>query len=668
MNKIIKTIRFASEESADRTTLNTITSQYTFENEQHELKDLSKINLFVGSNNSGKSRLLRHIFQINKLQFEVYYKNLDEIVNCLKRKFDTLNSLMGDKCKAIEIDFKEETRAYLVNEELSKEISKEEVERVRNELNNVNLFVGEGEYLFKEINILATKILNMHNVKSKKIIGPSNKHEDAIGLFRQDVFDSESKNIMDRINLNIEEFSNAIDALNIFRNERISFQKVYVPTLRGLLPIAGEKDVYSEIIKEKYFKENDEVEVFTGLNLYEEITDMLLGDLEQRELIKEYQEFLSTAFFNNEEVLIIPKRKEKGIVYIKIGHEDEYPIYNLGDGIQSLIILTFPLFKYRNKNLLLFIEEPELKLHPGMQRKLIEILYDKEITKQTQFFMTTHSNHLLDMTLDSNNISVYTFHKSLDENVSRQKKAKVKVMNVASEGNPSLELLGVRNSAVFLTNCTIWIEGITDRLYIRKYLQVYQEKNEVTKKYKEDIHYSFVEYSGNNITHWNFLDEDGMSADNLCGKLFLISDLDGMEKDDSGEWTTIKGKRHEKLEAVLKDRYICLECREIENLLSPKILTSVICEYEKVESLNEDDLEGELIQDEYAHKLLGEYIEEKLKNKKRRGSYKSDSGTISDKVNFCKKAIDKIKSFDDLSPEAQQLTEKLYQFIEKNNN
>ena len=29
-----------------------------------------------------------------------------------------------------------------------------------------------------------------------------------------------------------------------------------------------------------------------------------------------------------------------------------------------------------------------------------------------------------------------------------------------------------------------------------------------TLEYKEDYHYSFVEYGGNNITHWSFLDKE----------------------------------------------------------------------------------------------------------------------------------------------------------------
>lgn len=52
-------------------------------------------------------------------------------------------------------------------------------------------------------------------------------------------------------------------------------------------------------------------------------------------------------------------------------------------------------------NSFIFIDEPELNLHPGMQRLFFEqITLNKDITdKNLTFFITTHSNHLLDLTL-----------------------------------------------------------------------------------------------------------------------------------------------------------------------------------------------------------------------------------------------------------------------------
>ncbi|MEH7435059.1 ATP-dependent nuclease, partial [Bacillus thuringiensis] len=345
------------------------------------------------------------------------------------------------------------------------------------------------------------------------------------------------------------------------------------------------------------------------------------------------------------------------------------------------IILTFPLFKFLDENLLLFIEEPELYLHPGMQRKFIEIIMDKQFAHH-QFFFTTHSNHFLDMTLDMDRISIYKFKKILGEhsgNPTEELDATFSIENVSNENKSVLQELGVRNSAVLLSNCTIWVEGITDRLYIRRFLKVFQEFHTDLKEFKEDIHYSFVEYSGGNITHWSFLDDEtetneghtSMNAEKICSTLFLITDKDG---DD-------KRPRQEKLEKFLGDRYYCLECKEIENILSEDILREVIAEYENGTSKTEESpsetekspLEHlsnkDFTQKDYKNKSLGTYIDSLFSEeaRKRRGSYAAKSGTIVNKLDFCKRAINHISKYDQLSEEAKKLSRVLYDFIKKNN-
>jgi hypothetical protein len=116
------------------------------------------------------------------------------------------------------------------------------------------------------------------------------------------------------------------------------------------------------------------------------------------------------------------------------------------------------------------------------------------------------------------------------------------------------------------------VEGITDRRYIAHWLKMHQvhlnQSDPKARLYKEDLHYSFVECGGGNITHFSFLDDDEVETsdkriqvERLCAKLFLITDK------DSG-----KDERQAKLKAKLGDRCHCLEGREIENLLKPEVI------------------------------------------------------------------------------------------------
>src|SRR5690606_21126018 len=107
--------------------------------------------------------------------------------------------------------------------------------------------------------------------------------------------------------------------------------------------------------------------IFSGLDMYNYVKECLLGSKDKRDLIREFEQFLSDKFFNDETSLI--PRIDDDVLHIKIGDE-EFPIHQLGDGIQSVIILTFQLFLNKNEQMLVYIEEPELHLHVSWQKLL----------------------------------------------------------------------------------------------------------------------------------------------------------------------------------------------------------------------------------------------------------------------------------------------------------
>ncbi len=234
-----------------------------------------------------------------------------------------------------------------------------------------------------------------------------------------------------------------------------------------------------------------------------------------------------------------------------------------------------------------------------------------------------------------------------------------------NESTNTLDLLGVRNSSVFLSNCTIWVEGITDRYYLRRYLEIYQEGlPDGVRRFKEDLHYSFIEYGGSNLPHWSLLedvssDEDPlrpMTAERISNRLVLITDRDVCTE-------ALRGT----LARRLGDNYYCLECKEVENLLRANVVKGVIADYEGVDPAGLE-LTHDFDEMDYKNEGLGAFIERSLKNRKRRGSYEGEyGGTVSDKVNFCRKALNHIRAKEDISLEAWNLCEKLYSFISQHN-
>ncbi|SDS62872.1 AAA ATPase domain-containing protein [Paenibacillaceae bacterium GAS479] len=596
--------------------------------DNNNLMNLSKINLFIGSNNSGKSRYIRQIFKQTNYRIKPFRLDFSAL-NILIEKYSTeITNLFNQY----------QIKNYgTILDDLS---TFQHVEYIQNDTFYLEKLKSNVDYI-SNINTdqMVTSQFNHYNLQHHAI--------------RQQLNDIGSR------------YSSKIKNFMGSQPDMYSFKKVYIPTLRGLRTFSDNKDYYANRTVKDYFPGlNDNGSIFTGLEMYQMVKNLLLGDLDAREKITDFQTFLGETFFDGESVALIPSINSD-VLNVKIGKEKERPIFGMGDGIQSIIVLTFPLFINRDENLLVFIEEPELYLHPGLQRKLIETFIS---FSNFQYFITTHSNHFLDITLDIEQISIYTFRKHFEsDETKREVTANFLVENTSNEDNTILEMIGVKSSSVFLSNCTIWVEGITDRYYLRHYLGLYmrmiQTNNSIV--YKEDLHYSFVEYSGSNITHWSFLDDDittgepkyrSMNADRLCSRLFLITDKD----------SEIKLERQRKLKRKLGARYYCLKGREIENLISKNVLLQVIADYEN-KSVDELQFRTTVSEKAYKENYLGTYIENNLLQKQRRGNYKASSGTISDKLGFCKRAIENTKEIRDLSAEALKVVKKIHEFIVEQN-
>lgn len=425
----------------------------------------------------------------------------------------------------------------------------------------------------------------------------------------------------------------------VFQPEAI--QRCYVPILRGMRPpfhpevkIAKDDgkaldayltraigDYFEYLLPDEsydHYLKHEQLHIFTGLSLYSDLQERMLSpEQDKRQSILDYQTFLSKHFFAGQPVLLVPALKKRGsnaandVVYLKIGDKDEYPIHELGDGMQSLIICTYPIITETRSGSLFFFEEPDLGMHPSMQRTLLDVLQQYHHKMGHQFFLTTHSNHLLDLVDNPDLVSILTFAEITDAPSKRVPEARVATtpsggsgatdqdqsasnpphrFRIRRAGKKDRELLlplCVRPSATFLANATIWVEGISDASYLRAYLEVFvhylaqrggEEWNataEQLRQYKEDNHYAFVEYSGANLSHFSFeynaseetsdgaagssntTDKITTNVDSLCAHAIVIADGDIVSK----------GNRLDAFRQQLKERLIVLPGKEIENLI-----------------------------------------------------------------------------------------------------
>jgi len=593
----------------------------------NSLDNIKKINFFVGSNNSGKSRLLRSIFQ----------KDLYKIFN----DHDT-----GNYINEIKNEYEKDILNISRNHGFDKEIQS----YLKNQHDFFESQFDSGDYYGIDLSLdeLGKIVIDISDYKTLN---------DVIG--GDEVYRSENSSFLKTITSKAKEYKAKVSPFNPYL-----LTYLYIPVLRGLRELSQEKCFYNRTIKD-YFLSKDEKdlisgdnnkEIFTGLGMYEDVKKQLLSLQEDRDKIREYEKFLSENFFDNKPVSLVP-HIDSDVLFIKIGDDDELPIYDVGDGIQQLIILTYPLFKNIGKNMFIFMEEPELYLHPGLQRRFVEILRSERFNT-FKFFIATHSNNFLDISLEneSKDISIYTFEKN-------DKDKTFMVKNVASGDNNILKLLGANNTSMFMSNCSIWVEGVTDRIYLRSYLKAYEEelirKGELKQRFKEGVHYSFFEYAGSNLAHYMFEEpkelNENIIAKYLSNRVFLIADKD-KGKEEKHKTLTEASERNKS-----KFIYKMLPVREIENLLNEELLKTVFNEVFKIKL--DDDM---ILDNNFENKYFGTYFKEKLEDFK--DTFTLKSGTISTYYkNKLANAVSQNVTWEKMSENAKALTTEIFEFIESSN-
>ncbi|MGE8352812.1 MAG: AAA family ATPase [Pseudomonas protegens] len=463
-----------------------------------------------------------------------------------------------------------------------------------------------------------------------------------------------------------EKFETATTHLKELQEKITNIKKHYIPILRGMRPLGDGKDLFLERTLRDYFPTADKLKVITGFDLYNLLARFLLGQPDERERVRNYEKILGNEFFGGADVTLIPQYGQDTVA-VKIGDDAQFSIYDLGDGLQQVIIITSAAFLEQEKSIF-FIEEPEACLHPGLLRKLALFLLNHT---NHQYIATTHSNHLLDLAESHNEVLIHRVNKKSNPD------DRGFCIQECTKDREILADLGVRASSVYLANSTIWVEGITDRLYLKVFMKKYLDYLEPSPKktmfegYLENYHYAFVEYQGGTLGHWGFDDDDTterLNASRLCADAFLIADGDIISKSE----------RAQKLSGELQNRFHLLPGKEIENLLPPTVvLESAKRIFGRKLPKTKSGLDGDKLSDILNTNLanssygIGYHLDKTLGLKgkgKDRKVFADESGTINDKVKFCQQAVQVLNEIEwSLPDNLIKLCEKIYAHIESKN-
>ena len=391
------------------------------------INDLNKVNIFIGKNNVGKSNVLTFIKYYSDHLNNIRNFPVDIIENQYKRNKQNpciAVSLKADQYLNTQFEFDDYTKRRL-----DKYFQIDSVLDIKLDVVTLEIIsAGETIKSIDDMDILL-KLQSQYSSAGREVI--------------KKAVDDKLKNY-------------AVEELKIFKN------LIYIPN-------------YREINKPSIVRKNENV--FNGENIIEELFKLRNPDIgEEKDTILKIENFVKDLL-NLEHISIeIPHTKDKLILTI---NDQRLPLDSFGTGIHELVILCSALAIYNNY--IVCIEEPEIHLHPTLQRKFLNFLCSTNNT----YFITTHSNVFLE---GNDYISLYHVNHDGEKSIISHVNSDIKSYEI-------LDDLGYKASDVLQTNGVIWVEGPSDRIYIKKWISLLDDS------LKEGIHYSIMFYGGRLLAH-----------------------------------------------------------------------------------------------------------------------------------------------------------------------
>lgn len=476
-----------------------------------------KFNFFIGANNSGKSAVLN--FLSSQLSEGAYKISLEKMTPL--ERFDGGSKGLCGYAFGVNISTAVENAIFKISDPHQKQASRSLIERIVKELSVDGTFWLSGE-------IGGQPGLNSFvdpNFEALEQIGSRDEWHRLWGSLRG----------MSGGGLREHWIPESVEAIK-------SAQSFVVPKI-NLIPAKRQIGPKSEGFKD-----------YSGKGLIDRLAEIQSPDWnkrEDREVFDRINLFVGQVTGDAGARIEIPHNREQILVHMG---GRVLPLASLGTGIHEVILIA--AFCTISNDQIVCIEEPEIHLHPLMQRRLIKFLNDNTTN---QYFIATHSASFI----ETPGSAIFHVTHGGDQVYIRETILAEHRYEICAD-------LGCRASDIVQANAVVWVEGPSDRIYIRHWLNCYDPD------LVEGIHYSVMFYGGRLLSHLGAESdaiEDFISLRSLNRNSIVLMDSD---KASAGAKVNETKRRISSAFSGSHELAWITAGREIENYVRPDLLHSCL--------------------------------------------------------------------------------------------
>jgi len=258
-------------------------------------------------------------------------------------------------------------------------------------------------------------------------------------------------------------------------------------------------------------------------------------------------------------------------IYLEEEHKGRIALSKSGSGLKTVITVLSCIFLVPKlddislSNYVFGFEELENNIHPALLRRLNNYLYQSSVDNDFVYFLTTHSNVLIDQ-----------FSKQKDAQILHVKQVESKALCTTTttyiDNNGILDDLDVRASDLLQANGVIWVEGPSDRIYLNRWIELWSDGT-----LKEGTHYQIIFYGGRLLSHLSADEpetvDDGISILGTNRNAIILIDSD--KRSQQARINLTKQRIRKEFDALNAVCWIT-KGKEIENYISSEVVNNFL--------------------------------------------------------------------------------------------